>query len=538
MSDDSVAIDRQNPQLMNVWRIALAAVLLLAVGFHDSIVKMFTLWMDTEEYSHGIILPFLAGYLIWKRRADLAQVVWQPHWSGIAVVFTGLLINSVARLAAVASIQQYSMVMTIYGLVVCYGGWRLFRTLIAPMLLLLFMVPLPNFFMNNLSAELQLLSSQIGVLFIRLAGISVYLEGNVIDLGVYKLQVQEACSGLRYLFPLMTMGFVMAYLFRTVMWKRLLVFLSSIPLTIFMNSLRIGVIGVMVEHWGIAMAEGFLHEFQGWAVFMLSTGVLLLEIILLSRFGHEGKSWRDLFGSLHASVAIPSDLSQQSQSQPSGRTTLSPLTGAVVLLVIFAPTAWLLSARPELIPQRSSFAEFPQQLDGWQGHRSSLDQAYLDVLKLDDYIVSDYVDQGNPTGSDAVNFYSAWYDSQRSGQSAHSPRTCLPGGGWIIRSISQIDVDGVQVGKAPLQVNRVMIANGAQRELVYYWFQQRGRVITNEYMVKWYLFLDSLTRQRTDGALVRLIIQIPEGQPVEPSEQTLQRFMHTLVPKLEPYIPG
>ena len=89
-----------------------------------------------------------------------------------------------------------------------------------------------------------------------------------------------------------------------------------------------------------------------------------------------------------------------------------------------------------------------------------------------------------------------------------------------------------------MQVNRVVIEKGASKQLVYYWFQQRGRVITNEYMVKWYLFLDSLTRQRTDGALVRLIIQIPEGQPVEPSEQTLQRFMHTLVPKLESYSPG
>ena len=83
-----------------------------------------------------------------------------------------------------------------------------------------------------------------------------------------------------------------------------------------------------------------------------------------------------------------------------------------------------------------------------------------------------------------------------------------------------------------------MIAQGTSKQLVYYWFQQRGRVVTDEYMVKWYLFWDSLTRQRSDGALVRLIISIPDGQSVEQSEQTLQRFMHTLVPKLESYIPG
>jgi exosortase D (VPLPA-CTERM-specific) len=525
--------------LLDGWVFALLAMpLLLVFCFFDSIMYMVNTWLTLEEYSHALILPFLSGYLIWQRRLELARVRWVPHWSGLLLIFLALSFNALAKMAALYAVQQYSFVLAIYGLVVCIGGWRLLKTLVAPMLLFLFMVPLPFFFLNNLSAELQLLSSQIGVFFIRLAGISVYLEGNVIDLGVYKLQVQEACSGLRYLFPLMTMGFVMAYLFRTVMWKRLLVFLSSIPLTIFMNSLRIGVIGVMVEHWGIAMAEGFLHEFQGWAVFMLSTGVLLLEIILLSRFGHEGKSWRDLFGSLHASAAITSDLSQQSQSQPFRWVTRSPLTGAFIMLVVFAPTAWLLSARPELIPQRSAFVEFPQQIDGWEGHRSSLDQTYLDVLKLDDYIVSDYVDQNAPSGLNKVNFYSAWYDSQRAGQSAHSPRTCLPGDGWIIGSLTQVSFEDMPVSGRPLQVNRVVIEKGASKQLVYYWFQQRGRVITNEYMVKWYLFLDSLTRQRTDGALVRLIIQIPEGQPVEPSEQTLQRFMQTLAPKLESYIPG
>ncbi len=90
----------------------------------------------------------------------------------------------------------------------------------------------------------------------------------------------------------------------------------------------------------------------------------------------------------------------------------------------------------------------------------------------------------------------------------------------------------------PLRVNRAMIENGAQRQLVYYWFQQRGRVVTNEYMVKWYMFRDSLTRQRTDGALVRLMIAVPEGKSVEEVERELQSFTRTLASTLEPYVPG
>jgi len=119
------------------------------------------------------------------------------------------------------------------------------RKIWIPLLFLGFMIPLPSFLYNNLSAYLQLISSQLGVAFIRLFGVSVYLEGNVIDLGTYQLQVVEACNGLRYLFPLMSLAFLSAYFFKGAMWKRAIIFLSSIPITVLMNSVRIGITGMI-----------------------------------------------------------------------------------------------------------------------------------------------------------------------------------------------------------------------------------------------------------------------------------------------------
>src|SRR5207249_6025920 len=165
-----------------------------------------------------------------------------------------------------------------------------------PLMILFFMVPLPNFLYQGLSAQLQLLSSKLGVSVIRLCDISVFLEGNVIDLGNYKLQVAEACSGLRYLFPLMALGFIAAYFFKGALWKRAIIFLSTIPITILMNSLRIGVIGVMVEHWGRAAAEGFLHDFEGWVIFMTCTVVIVGEMWLLAKIGSNKHSLREVFG--------------------------------------------------------------------------------------------------------------------------------------------------------------------------------------------------------------------------------------------------
>ena len=136
-----------------------------------------------------------------------------------------------------------------------------------------------------------------------------------------------------------------------------------------------------------------------------------------------------------------------------------------------------------------------------------------------------------------VNLYVAWYDSQQSGRSAHSPSTCLPGGGWEMKEFGQVDVPGVAVEGRQLRVNRALIAMGPNRQLVYYWFQQRGRVLTNEYLVKWYLFWDALTRRRTDGALVRLTAPLVEGQDVTEADRELADFARETAPRLRAYIP-
>jgi exosortase D (VPLPA-CTERM-specific) len=364
------------------------------------------------------------------------------------------------------------------------------------------------------------------VWFIRLFDISVFVEGNVIDLGGYKLQVAEACDGLRYLFPLMTMGFIMAYLFKVAMWKRVVLFLSTIPVTILMNSFRIGTIGVMVEHWGQSMAEGFLHDFQGWAVFMTSAGVLLLEMMLLARVGKNRRPWREVFG-LDAAEAIDRNAPAVNRAAP------APFIASAVVVTVFAAGVLVMPERVEAVQPRESFFAFPNQIETWTGRRSVMEQVYLDALKLDDYIMADYVRGGR----EAVNFYVAWYDSQRAGQSAHSPRSCLPGGGWRMTQISQIDVPQVQVGGHALRANRVQIELGNRKQLVYYWFQQRGRVITNEYLVKWYLFVDSLTKRRTDGALVRLVTPLAIGESAESADQRLAEFASKVAPRLERYIP-
>jgi exosortase D (VPLPA-CTERM-specific) len=527
------SLDRSAP-IGFVWRLSWGPILVaIAVAglslwlFWDGLWLLGAWWTTNPEYSYCVLIPPVAAFLIWQQKDRLEQIPFEGSWRGVGLVLLGGGLLVLGQLATVYTLVQYAYLVTLYGLVLSFTGGRAFRLLAVPMLILAFMIPLPQFFLYNLSTKLQLVSSELGVWFMRLFGISVFVEGNVIDLGGYKLEVAEACNGLRYLFPLMTLGFLMAYFYKGALWKRIALFLSSIPITIIMNSWRVGTIGLMVEHWGIGMAEGFLHEFQGWMVFMLSAALLLGEIALLNRIGHEAGTWRQLFG---VEFPIPTPRGAALRKRPLPRTFLA----AAGVLLAFVIVAVVLPRPSEVIPRRASFAEFPMHLAAWTGRRASLEGIYLDQLKLDDYLLADYV---NDDGRQ-INLYMSYYSSQRKGDAVHSPRACLPGGGWQLRDFDQRDIRAVQISGHTLRVNRTLIEFGNQRELVYYWFQQRGRIVTNEFAVKWYLFWDAVTRHRTDGALVRLITPVPPGGSEQEADRQLTELASHVAADLPRYVPN
>jgi EpsI family protein len=182
------------------------------------------------------------------------------------------------------------------------------------------------------------------------------------------------------------------------------------------------------------------------------------------------------------------------------------------------------------VPARSIFQDFPQNIESWQGHKDSLTPDQLDSLKLTDYLMSDY-SQATPTQS--VNFYVAYYASQRRDAAPHSPLVCIRGSGWEIASI---DSDYV-VKASSLHVNRAIIKNGNSSSLVYFWFQERGRDLTTSASRKWYLFIDAFTKGRSDGALVRLVTPITANGGEAEADQALTSFLEPTLPLLKQYVP-
>jgi exosortase D (VPLPA-CTERM-specific) len=503
---------------------AIVATLISFAPFFYEVFDFRTLAPDT---GFGIVLPFVSLFLIWRQRDQLRGIPITGSWYGLLLVAAGLALRAIGAFSTMSTVVRYGFLLVLYGLVLSVTGPKLFRRLGAPLAILIFMVPLPMYLTGILTLDLQLVSSIIGVWIIRAFGISVFLQGNVVDLGTMQLEVAEACSGLRYLLPLMVLALMIAYLYRGELWKRVLIFLLSIPITVLMNSIRIGFIGITVEYWGKRMAEGLLHDFEGWLVFMFSVAAVLLVAFLLTKIGRRSR-WSEAFD-LVAGPAVTTAVPKAPETQwgiPRSFVVATAIVTAGAIAGLTVPE------RQATIPNRKEFSEFPMQVADWGGHRGILDKVYLDALDLTDYLVADYVRGGGYP----INFYSAYYSEQKGFNRIHSPRNCIPGGGWEITELTQHDIPLGSSGRT-LPVNRVVIELGNQKELVYYWYQERGRAMTNENIVKWYLFWDSVSRNRTDGALVRIVAPLPRNASVAAVDADMQRFAANVEPQLSHYIP-
>lgn len=507
-----------------VWTLFSAVVVLLVVVFYDGLNVMVSQWNHKQEYSHGFLIPAIALFLLWQKNDLLRQTEFRGSWAGAMIVAMGLLIFLLGELSTLYILVQYAFLIVLGGFVLSFAGWSGLRITRIPMLYLIFMIPLPNFIYNNLSLQLQLLSSRLGVEFIRYCDISVFLEGNVIDLGAYKLQVVEACNGLRYLFPFMSLAFLSAYIFEGAFWKKAVIFISSIPISVLMNSLRIGIIGVLVEYQGTAAAEGFVHDFEGWAVFMVCMGILVFEMWILAKVGKSKKSLSEVFKLTFPSPAPAGTIFSERRTPTSAKASL-------VLLIITVSISLFVDKPTEVFPDRLSFSQFPISIGQWRANLNRLDNNVAKILKLDDYYLADY---SNRLG-DRVNFYVAYYNSQSKGRSIHSPRSCLPGGGWQVTNLKPMLIENGK-GKT-IEVARALIEKADAKQLVYFWTQQRGKILNNEFLVKWHLFWDKLTRQRSDGALVRMVTSISPAEDIEQANRRLIRFGGLVTPLLANYIP-
>jgi exosortase D (VPLPA-CTERM-specific) len=508
------------------WPWLMLAVAGGTLFYWQALASLGAAW-QRPEYSYGPLVPLITAFMVLRelqRRPLLPDS--GSRAPGLALVLLGLLLGLAGNAAEIADIATYGLILAIGGFILILAGPRQGLRFWPGWVHLVFMLPLPEVLYLHASTTLQDISARIGVGIIDALGIPVLLDGSIIDLGTYQLQVAEACSGLAYLFPMLSFGWLLALLYIGPNWHRGVIFLAAIPVAILMNALRIAVVGILVNHYGIAQAQGFLHFFEGWVIFMAATAVLYVVAMLLQRVAAGGRRYPGVL-----------DLSYHGVWHPLRRLPelrASPALAASAMLLILSGVLWL--AQPGATPapvERKSFVFFPTELGSWRGASRPLDAATLQTLSADDHLNARFA-----RGSEEVDLLLTFYTAQTGARSGvHSPAVCLPAGGW---DVSQWSRKPVAIGgEIPhsLIVNRAVIQKGLERRLVYYWFEQRGRQMPGEYAVKLRLLQDAITTGRSDGGLVRLVTPIAPGEDATAAEARLDDIMQQLVPVLPNHFP-
>jgi len=497
--------------------------------FHEGTTALLTAW-QLPEYSHGPLIPVLSLLLFLRQLKDV-PISTSPvtdRGPGVALLIFAVVFGLLGKLAQIDDIVAYALILWVGAILLISWGWQQGKHFWPPVVHLVYMLPLPGVIYYKVSTILQAWSSELGVWLLQLINVPVFLEGNIIDLGVYKLHVAEACSGLRYLFPIMSFSYIFAVLFRGTVWHKMVLLLAAVPITIVMNSVRIAFAGWLVNYLGLDYLEGVSHFFEGWVIFMICVVLLFILAWIMLRFTTPRMSLVDAL-----------DLDTSGWATQATRVRLiEPSRALILAAVVVGAGALTWQVRPSVDTgpvEREPFLLFPSTLNDWKASIPEVLSPDVQVtLGADDY---HSVQFSHPQAAAPVGLFIAWYDDQTKG-GTHSPEICLPGAGWEIAWLERVDIAPELDLDAPFNLNRAVIQKSETRMLVYYWFDQHGRRTAWDLAAKMYLLWDGLTLGRTDGALVRLTTPILKDETEAEAEARLQEMFLEATGVLPRFVPG
>src|SRR5882757_10229964 len=258
------------------WLPYAGIALLLVVLYHRVAVKLVYDWYTIPDYSHGFLVPFFAAFLVWDKRKVLQATPVNQTWSGIVLVVFSIMVLILGVYGVELFTARISFIFLMTGLIATFFGWAMVRELSFPLLVLVLAIPFPAILFNRITFPLQLLASKIASDILPFLGVPTLHEGNVIELPVMKLEVAEACSGIRSLMSLFTLAVFYGYFLERTTKRRVILALASIPIAVTANVARIVGTGLCVQYWDPEKALGFFHEFSGWVMFVVSLACLYL----------------------------------------------------------------------------------------------------------------------------------------------------------------------------------------------------------------------------------------------------------------------
>jgi len=500
--------------------IGLAAVFLAV--YAPVIAGMVGTWWRVANASHGFAIPLIAGYLAWRRRAEVRTLA-APWGRGLVVVAFGLLLYPIGVFAGIGFVPELSLVVSLGGLMLYFWGPSASRPLAFPYAFLFFMVPWPDTLVEFVSFPMQLFSAKFATMAAGLAGADVTRDGVDIHMGGQTFSVGAPCSGMKYAVALTSLAALVAYVAEGGVWKRWVVAVAGPPLALMGNVGRILCVLAIAAIAGPEVAAGFFHGFSGVLVFLIAVAGLLGVSWAL---GLRLDPWRE-------PAPVGPQASVEGARQYSGvrvrsggrrggvrgstylmPTFLALLAGGLVL------TCRGIEASPAFTPDLS---RVPLVLRGWQGvERGALDGDSLEMLDPDAYLLREYTrSDGYPVD------LSVMFGHRKS--TFHSPGFCLLGGGWNILRKSRRFLD-LGDGGGEVLANEFLLQRGDEQRMVLYWYVSQGATTPSFMQFRYHLLRNRVLRRPTWGALIRVSAPIAESQ--EEAAQASEDLLREIHPDL------
>ena len=281
VTTDRAAMPRcQGPQKQVNTALVGCLVILSIFLFIPVIRDLFSIWYKNSDYSHGFMVIPLSIYFVWMKREELKAIDIKPSWIGLPLFCISVAIYIIAYITNFHTLTFISIPAVMFSLILFHGGWSLAKKLIPAILFLIFMFPIPSAYYIQLTNPLKLIITEISSTLINLMGIPVYREGNLLFLSSTQLEVAEACSGIRSLYSYMMLGCMFALMVKR--WhSKVLLIISTIPLALFINIVRVTGTGILANYFGSQVAQGFFHEFSGMLLFIIGFFMLTGEYVFV-----------------------------------------------------------------------------------------------------------------------------------------------------------------------------------------------------------------------------------------------------------------
>jgi EpsI family protein len=488
-----------------LWACALA----LAICYWDVMYMLANQWWSNSMYTHGFLIPIIAGYVCWATRGKLPAAC-QPSFAwGVPILLGGLLVLTIGRAGSLGALQELSLLPVMFGVALLIGGPSLARALALPILYLLLMIPVWEIFTNRLHEPFQFLSASSGTALLRAVGIPVYRDGTFIYLPNQTLEVAQVCSGVNYLVAIAAVGIPLAYLSRSTVVRRTALVLFGVIVAVIANGVRVALIGFTAYH-GFVTGDlhGPGHVFHG--MFVAIAGYVALFL-----------GAPRIVGTSLAGQETPDSRASETRLAM-GPASRRGVAVALALILLTVTVQHVVAAGPA--PRELNADVIPLEMQGWKAAASRLEESAVRAAGADEEVLKSY----ELPGTGRVHLYVGYYRSQHQGKEL------------IGESVAKLHAEAMEIDIALASGERARVAEvrpeANSSRHVLFWYDLNGHVTADPTDVRLMTIREVILHRRSNAAMVAVTLEPPPGVSSSAAAEAARRFASLALPALRPYL--